>query len=59
MGYQASLSEPFSQSELATMMSYFKANVNIQGSGGIVASSQKDHDPDYYCKLLHTFRDDA
>lgn len=38
---QAGLSTPFNATEVATMRSFFLANINIQGKGGIVAA------PDY------------
>lgn len=39
--YQASLSEPFTTSEVSTMHGFFFKNINIEGKGGVVAA------PDY------------
>ncbi len=50
-GHQSSLEQPFSSAEVTTMRNLFLQNINIQGKGGVVASTQRDHVPDYYCEF--------
>lgn len=56
-GAQKNLKEPFSNSEVDTMRSYFLANVNIDNKGGVVAAPDQDTPGGSY--YYHWMRDGA
>jgi glucoamylase len=57
LNYTSSKGQPFAKSEVATMRKYFMANINIQGSGGVVASP--DHNTPGGSYYFHWERDGA